>query len=85
MSAFFTGSLPGSLVTIPLRVACARDEVCAADESEVCAESAAAARTMSHNRAAEKTFIMSSAGAWECVESAAGGDHIRFDLLILSR
>jgi len=59
MIAFFTGSVPGSLVTRPLSEArvvagpCAPDE----DEGKFCAESAAAATT-SHTRAVEKTFIM---------------------------
>ena len=61
MSAFFTGSLPGSLVTMPLSVARAGVEDCAADDGELCAESAAAATT-SHNRAAGKTFIVFECG-----------------------
>jgi hypothetical protein len=54
MIAFFTGSLPGSFATRPLRVARAG----AADEDigKLCAESAEA--TTSHNKAARGNFIL---------------------------
>jgi len=60
-------------VTVPLSVACAWVEVCAEDDGGLCAESAAAARTMSHNRPAGKTFILFECGREGCVESSSWG------------
>src|ERR1700733_8101312 len=63
MRAFFTGSLPGSLATMPATTARAGMEDCAADEVELSRESTVPAETGSHNRPTGRTFILSSAGA----------------------
>jgi hypothetical protein len=55
MRAFFSGSLPGSLATMPETMA--RAGAWAFEEGEVCAGSAADAATTIHNRDAGKNFI----------------------------
>jgi hypothetical protein len=72
-------------VTVPVSVACADAEVCAADEGGLCAESTVAASTMRHNRAAGKNFILFECGRDLGARLIAGIDHRWSGLVILRR